>query len=292
MKILKKHKNKLIICGFILAVLAVSLWYGGGVPESYGKSEPSEADYSQRVSSVLSDSDKVVLSAEESIAEENDETVNEEQKKEAVSSGEKKEGVSAAETDSASVETEESKKLQNFTDKNTPSENKEKVNQLPEPVPESTSTPVEPEDSEISDKEFTCTISVRCDTILDNMERLDAEKRALIPEDGIVFAEKTVSFYEGESVFNLLLREMKRNRIHMEFENTPIYKSSYIEGIANIYEFDCGELSGWMYKVNGYFPNYGCSAHLLKAGDKVEWIYTCNLGVDIGGQYAAKGQMK
>lgn len=289
---MKKHKNKLIICGFILAVLAVSLWYGDGFQEPYGKSEPSEADYSQRVSSVLSDSDKVVLSVEESIAEETDETVNEEQKKEAVSSGEKKEGVSAAETDSASVETEKSKKLQNFTDKNTPSENKEKDNQLPEPVPESTSTPVEPEDSEISDKEFTCTISVRCDTILDNMERLDAEKRALIPEDGIVFAEKTVSFYEGESVFNLLLREMKRNRIHMEFENTPIYKSSYIEGIANIYEFDCGELSGWMYKVNGYFPNYGCSGHLLKAGDKVEWIYTCNLGVDIGGQYAAKGQMK
>ncbi len=75
----------------------------------------------------------------------------------------------------------------------------------------------------------------------------------------------------------------------MEFEDTPIYNSAYIEGIANLYEFDCGELSGWMYKVNGWFPNYGCSRYQLKAGDKVEWVYTCDLGVDVRGYYAASG---
>ena len=70
-------------------------------------------------------------------------------------------------------------------------------------------------------------------------------------------------------MFNVLVREMKRNKIHMEFENTPIYNSAYIEGIANLYEFDCGELSGWMYKVNDWFPNYGCSRYQLKAGDRI-----------------------
>ena len=67
------------------------------------------------------------------------------------------------------------------------------------------------------------------------------------------------------------------------------YNSAYIEGIGNIYEFDCGELSGWLYKVNGNFPSYGCSRYKLKPGDKVEWVYTCDLGNDVGG-YSAGGQ--
>ena len=141
---------------------------------------------------------------------------------------------------------------------------------------------------EISEKEYTCTLSVRCDTILKNLAQLDEEKTDIVPKDGVIFAEKTVVFYEGESVFDLLLREMKDNKIHMEFENTPIYNSAYIEGIANLYEFDCGALSGWMYKVNGWFPNYGCSRYELKGGDKVEWVYTCDLGRDVGGDYSAQ----
>ena len=154
-----------------------------------------------------------------------------------------------------------------------------------DPVPLGKPKPVEPQNITISDKELTCTLSVRCDTILNNMNLLDKEKVSLVPEDGVIFAQKIVTFYEGESVFNVLLREMKRNKIHMEFVNTPIYNSAYIEGIGNLYEFDCGELSGWMYKVNGWFPNYGCSRYQLKAGDKIEWVYTCDLGADVGGDY-------
>lgn len=160
-------------------------------------------------------------------------------------------------------------------------ENTGKDKYMTDPVPEGKPLPIEPQNTVISDKELTCTLSVRCDIILKNIKWLDKDKIHLVPKDGVVFAEKTVTFYEGESVFNLLLREMKRNRIHMEFENVPIYNSAYIEGIANLYEFDCGELSGWMYKVNGWFPNYGCSRYQLKSGDKVEFVYTCDLGNDI-----------
>ena len=159
-----------------------------------------------------------------------------------------------------------------------------------EPVPEGKPMPTEPLETVITDNELTCTLSVRCDTIFNNISWLHEEKIDLIPKDGVIFAEKAVTFHEGESVFNVLLREMKRNKIHLEFEDTPIYNSVYIEGIANIYEFDCGELSGWMYKVNGWFPNYGCSRYQLKAGDKIEWVYTCDLGNDIGGGYTLKGK--
>ena len=122
------------------------------------------------------------------------------------------------------------------------------------------------------------------------MKHLDKEKVELVPEDGVIFPATKVTFYEGESVFNVLQREMKKAKILMEFRSTPIYNSAYIMGINNLYEFDVGELSGWMYKVNDWFPNYGVSRYQLKEGDVVEFVYTCNLGRDVGGHYATRGE--
>ena len=160
---------------------------------------------------------------------------------------------------------------------------------LTDPVPEGKPIPIEPQDTVITSNAMTCTLSVRCDTILDNITWLDPEKVELVPDDGVIFPATAVTFYEGESVFNVLLREMKKAGIHMEYVNVPMYNSAYIEGINNLYEFDCGELSGWMYKVNDWFPNYGCSRYQLRDGDIVEWVYTCNLGIDVGGYYAVGG---
>lgn len=153
-----------------------------------------------------------------------------------------------------------------------------------EPVPVGKPAPVEPQQAEITNTELTCTLSVRCD----NAVGKSSEKAEVIPADGVIFPEQNVVFHEGESVFNVLVREMKKNKIHLEFVNTPVYNSAYIEGINNLYEFDCGERSGWMYKVNGWFPNYGCSRYKLKNGDKIEWVYTCDLGRDVGGDYSAR----
>lgn len=160
---------------------------------------------------------------------------------------------------------------------------------MTDPVPEGKPLPVEPQDVTISDVAYTCTISISCATILDHMDWLDPEKVELVPEDGWILEPTEVTFYEGESVFNVLQRTCKQQGIHMEFENTPMYNSAYIEGIHNLYEFDCGELSGWMYKVNEWFPNYGCSRYQLRDGDVICWEYTCDLGVDVGGYRATGG---
>jgi len=133
----------------------------------------------------------------------------------------------------------------------------------------------------------TCTISIRCDTILSNMDKLKAAKKDIVPLDGVILQSRPVTFTEGESVFDVFKRATQGAGIHREFTEVPAYGSAYIEGIGNIYEFDCGERSGWMYRVNGAFPNYGCSKYSLKAGDVVEWIYTCDLGKDIGGEDAS-----
>ncbi|SUY47629.1 surface/cell-adhesion protein [Clostridium putrefaciens] len=154
---------------------------------------------------------------------------------------------------------------------------------LTDPTPEGMPKPKEWQNSKIDKSKVKyCTLSVDCLTILDNMKDFNNDKMAVLPKDGIIYKDRRVMFYEGESVFNMLNREMKKNRIHMEFTMTPIYNSNYIEGIHNLYEFDCGRYSGWMYKVNGWYPNYGCSRYVLKDGDVVNWRYTCDLGRDVG----------
>ena len=160
---------------------------------------------------------------------------------------------------------------------------------LTDPVPEGMPLPVEPENATVTDVEYHCTLSIDCKTILGNMDKCDKNKRELVPEDGWILEPTEVVFFDGENVFQVLKRTCKQNGIHMEFENTPIYNSAYIEGIHNLYEFDVGEGSGWMYSVNGWYPNYGCSRYALKDGDVVEWRYTCDLGFDVGGGYAVSG---
>lgn len=155
-----------------------------------------------------------------------------------------------------------------------------------DPVPSGKPKPVEPEEKVTTDTNLYCTFTITCSTILDNMNDLDPEKVELVPKDGIILKKQKVQFKEGESVYDVLVRVCKDNKIHMESSWTPMYNSAYVEGINNLYEFDCGSLSGWMYKVNEWFPNYGCSRYELKNGDDVVWCYTCNLGYDVGGGYA------
>ena len=157
-----------------------------------------------------------------------------------------------------------------------------------DPVPEGKPLPVEPEDQEVDKKKtYTCTFSIECSTILNNLSDLDPDKRELVPSNGVILAPTKVTFYEGESVFDMLQRVCKEKGIHLESSWTPIYNSAYIEGIHNLYEFDCGELSGWVYRVNGWYPNYGCSRYQLADGEKVEFRYTCDLGKDVGCDWMA-----
>ena len=124
-------------------------------------------------------------------------------------------------------------------------------------------------------KDGKCTISIECSSILDNMEDLKETKKEFVPSD-------------GWTAFDVLKQICGKKGIHMASRYTPLYKSYYVEGINQLYEFDCGKNSGWMYSVNGEYPNYGASSYNLKDGDKVEWRYTCNLGSDVGDKYEGK----
>lgn len=132
-------------------------------------------------------------------------------------------------------------------------------------------------DSDKKDDEqvYYCTLTIRCDTILNNMGELTEGKNAYVPKNGCILAKSKLKFKEGETVFDVLKRACSIAGIQLEYSWTPMYGSYYIEGINNLYEFDCGNESGWMYRVNGWFPNYGCSSYTLKDGDAISFDFTC-----------------
>lgn len=294
---MKKYKNKIIIGAIIAVVLAFVFWWGGDAPGlrvwNPDETQSPEIIQTQKPADLpaTTSTNELTEDIQTEIKEQTDEEAeeNKPQSLDGTPMTASEKTVLAEKMSEGSYTPAENGDISYFEESGMDiNANTGKDQYQTEPVPESRPVPIEPENAVISDKKLTCTMSVRCDAILKNIAWLDKEKAELVPKDGIIYAQQTVAFYEGESVFNLLVREMKRNKIHMEFENTPIYNSAYIEGIANIYEFDCGELSGWMYKVNGWFPNYGCSRYQLKEGDRVEWVYTCDLGADVGGNYSTR----
>lgn len=140
---------------------------------------------------------------------------------------------------------------------------------------------IESQEEPVTKSTLFCSLTVRCDTLLDNMDSIAPEKIQLIPKSGSILPETKLEFSEGESAFDVLVRELKKHKIHFEFSKAPMYDSVYIEGIGNLYEFDAGDLSGWIYRVNGKSLSVGCSQYKLKSGDKIEFLYTCNMGKDL-----------
>lgn len=55
-------------------------------------------------------------------------------------------------------------------------------------------------------------------------------------------------------------------------------------------EFDYTSMSGWMYAVNNWFPNYGAGQYKLKDGDVMRWQFTTwGYGSDLGSTFMGGG---
>lgn len=249
-----KHKGKIIAGLVVLALLVVAFVWDGALPQA-GAGSPSGVQ--QEAGQTAAPPTLPTGAGQDAAATE--------------------EGSTAPDAGAADPTTAEDAQASGRQPEQTP-------DQVPQPDdPAQAGQPTAP--AEPADATYTCTLSVQCTTVFNNSSLLAAEKLALLPADGVIFPATTVTFYEGESVFNVLQREMKNAAIAMEFVNTPLYNSAYIEGIANLYELDCGALSGWTYQVNSWFPNYGCSSYQLQDGDSIVWLYTCDLGQDVGGYF-------
>lgn len=109
-------------------------------------------------------------------------------------------------------------------------------------------------------------ISIRCDTIMSGT-------------DAVILSETDIEIAENDTVYDALVAAAREKSIQLDAKGTG--SMMYIAGINYIYEFDHGDLSGWIFKVNGESASRGCGEFLVHPGDKIEWLYTLTIGKDV-----------
>lgn len=124
-------------------------------------------------------------------------------------------------------------------------------------------------------------IKVDCSTALDKLPE-NLENSEFIPDDGIIL-DTTVAFEEGDTCFTVLTKALKEKQIQLDYSGEG--DSVYVTGVSHLYGGNCGELSGWMVSLNDDFNNVSANSTKLQPNDTVEWLYTCDMGADIGYVY-------
>lgn len=90
----------------------------------------------------------------------------------------------------------------------------------------------------------------------------------------VILSSTAMEMQSGDTAYSVLIRKLG--------SKVSAKGSGYVRGIDGLKELDYGPLSGWMYSVNGKFPNVSADSYTLKNGDIVAWCYTKNMGQDIG----------
>ena len=116
------------------------------------------------------------------------------------------------------------------------------------------------------------TLSIRCDVLKD-------QDSPYIPKNGVILETTTFEIEDGDTVYDILAEAARSHKIQMETKGVD--ELVYVEGIAYLYELQFGDLSGWIFSVNGKTASVGCGTHTLSDGDVIEWHYTLNLGKDV-----------
>ncbi len=116
------------------------------------------------------------------------------------------------------------------------------------------------------------TMSIRCDLALG---KTDVD----LPKDGVMLGETAFAIAQGDTPYTILTEAARTYGIRLDTSGPQ--GMIYVTGINHLYEFACGELSGWNYLINGKTADTGCDQYALKDGDVIEWRYTCELGNDL-----------
>lgn len=119
-------------------------------------------------------------------------------------------------------------------------------------------------------------LTIQCTAILDHRELWKDGLEEILPDNGIFYTGDCI-LSEGETVYDVLKMVCQEKNIALDSQYTPIYGTYYIQGIGNLYEFDCGSESGWKYSVNGKVPGEGCSTYKLSSGDEIIFYYDYKL---------------
>ena len=126
-----------------------------------------------------------------------------------------------------------------------------------------------------------CYVTVDCRTAVSNA-LLSEEKREVLPKDGLVLDHVPVAVTEGMNALDAFEAAMRERRIQYELQISAFTGTTYVEGAANLYSLDCGDLSGWLFSFDGEFPIVGMSDTSVKKDSQILLIYSCDMGPDVG----------
>ncbi len=118
------------------------------------------------------------------------------------------------------------------------------------------------------------TLEIRCDSLIPY-----AHSDSLIPADGVILPPTAFAFAEGDTVFDVLTRAARQHRLQLDASGGEGMR--YVAGLNHLYEQAYGELSGWMFFVNGQSASRSSDQYRLQDGDVISWQYTCEMGNDL-----------
>lgn len=121
-----------------------------------------------------------------------------------------------------------------------------------------------------------CEVTIDCSVLLSNMDALQKNVRKYVPKDGMLLQKLSVKVKEGASAYDALVTACKAKKIAYDAEYSKMYNGVYVKGIGYLYEKMAGDMSGWLYQVDGKLPNVGASRYIMRDGDTLNWTYTCS----------------
>ncbi|QQZ08151.1 DUF4430 domain-containing protein [Heyndrickxia vini] len=89
---------------------------------------------------------------------------------------------------------------------------------------------------------------------------------------GTILSQTKVAINKGDTLLVVTRNILKEKGIPISVTGSGA--TAYVQGIANLFEFDLGPMSGWTVKKNGVLLDRSVGAVTVKNGDRIEWIYT------------------
>ncbi len=116
---------------------------------------------------------------------------------------------------------------------------------------------------------ITVYLSVNCA----NLVKANVSSAADYAPDGVILSHKEIVLDPGSTVFDAL----QQGGLVINASNS--FLGSYVSAIQGISEGAAGGgKGGWVYSVNGVFPNYSVSSVTVKHGDEISFHYTVTPG--------------
>ena len=291
MQWIKNHKNILIASGIVILILAAAFFFGGPRNVATSQSEDENSDLAEAVQ-MNGDGEQNQHSGTESVSQkgetEEDSTgpstnVQADTRTDTSSNSTNRANSSTTESRSTTatngnrnIETASANENRNTeaVSSNATSPEGTTASRAGQSSAPTTEAPATSRTEAPQAATFSCTISISCTDVLNHMDQLDPAKAGLIPSSGYLMGTTTITVTEGETVYDVLRRACSNAGIPLDANP---YGSAYVRGINNLYEFDCGSISGWKYSVNGVYPSYGCSSYVLQEGDSIQWTFLTGL---------------